>query len=86
MIRSYNHLITQGPLVGTYSCIGSPNQQWIVGADSISSVRNVNQCVTNAIYPQVNGAMAVINEFGNGEITFYGPDVPDQCAGVCRPL
>jgi hypothetical protein len=70
-----------GPAVGAYPCDGGGNEQWTIGQDFIEVKYPSGQCLSNG-YPG-NGAQVMVNEFGNGELTFYGPFVTDQCIGVC---
>jgi hypothetical protein len=73
----------QGPQIGAYECDGGSNQQWLVGPGYVQNV-GVVQCLTQSVFSSSNAAQIVINEFGTGELTFYGADVIDVCMGVCN--
>ena len=70
-----------GPQVGIYSCWNGVNQQWDFNASSGHLTSMATQaCVTS------NGAgdgQFMVDEFGNGELTFYGPFVTDYCVAAC---
>ena len=76
----------QGPPVGTYTCSGGKNQDWPIIAPQIGNSNTPGKCLANGVNPTDTPAPIMVNEFGNGEITFYGPDVSDQCAGVCTAV
>ena len=77
-------MLSQGPAVGAYPCNQQTNQQWILGANSISCVGIAGTCLTENPYPQPSPIQVVLDEFGNGEITLFGDEVINQCIGVCN--
>ena len=90
--------MAQGPEVGSFPCDGGPSQQWYIDMDAITYVHDTSMCLAESSFPSGNPALVrcvrvlvgvlnvvqvVLNQFGNNEITFFGEDLPDQCAGVC---
>jgi hypothetical protein len=80
----HHHSRSKGPEVGIYPCDGGSNQQWTTGSNYIESVGLNGQCLAQSSFNSGgSAAQIVVNEFGNGELTFYGADVIDVCIGVC---
>ena len=82
-VRTHELMMHQGPQVGAYLCNSQGNQEWTVGASYVESVGLNGQCLALEGFSSSGGAQIVVNEFGNGEMTFYGADVIDVCIGVC---
>jgi hypothetical protein len=71
-----------GPEVGVYMCDGYTNQGWSYDASSqtLQSHSSGNRCLAS------NGGgngQFMIDQFGSGVITFYGPFVTDYCVSAC---
>eukprot|EP00042_Codosiga_hollandica_P057702 m.858006 g.858006 ORF g.858006 m.858006 type:complete len:846 (-) comp59651_c0_seq6:65-2602(-) len=72
-----------GPQVGTYECHAGTNQEWTLSNGRIANNGLTGYCLSSAPNADTNPAAVVIDEAGNGQITFYGSDVTDHCIGVC---
>lgn len=68
------------PFVTVGKCVsGSQTQQWTYAGQSLSLL-NSNECLS------ADGGTTsdfMVDEFGNGELTFYGSFVTDFCVAAC---
>ena len=77
-------LFDLGPAVGVFPCLKLPyvGQRWRYSPvdGHLVSVGNSERCLTS------HGASAgqfMVDEFGDGELTFFGPYVTDYCVTAC---
>ena len=64
-----------------YACHTAANQQWAyTGPDGHIVSQATGNCLTS--HGAASGSF-MVNEFGDGSLTFYGPFVTDFCVSAC---
>jgi hypothetical protein len=64
------------------NCTDQITSAWTIGSGHIECGNLPGYCLASDL-PSTLAAMVVLDEFGNGELTTYGPFVQSQCFGVC---